>query len=135
MNVSFQSRFTMRTSLVALLLGLCAWAIFLFGIARPSGTVFDEQKYVGPANSLLAGIHDTSPDGPPLGKLIIAGSIAVFGDNPFGWRVPSSIFGAITLVGIFCLANLLLNDLTLALAAAALTLFNNMLFIFSRTAM
>ncbi len=125
----------MRTWLAALLLGLCSWAIFLSGITRPSTLVFDEEKYVEPAKALLAGTHDTSPDGPPLGKLLLAGSIAVLGDDPFGWRLPSSVFGAITLAGIFLLANLLLEDLALALTAAALTLFNNFLFIFSRTAM
>ena len=125
----------MRTSLAALLLGLCSWTLFLSGIGRPPMTIFDEPKYVAPANALLAGIHDPSPDGPPLGKLLIAGSIAVVGDTPFGWRLPSSAFGAITLVGVFLLANLLLENHALALAAAALTLLNNFLFIFSRTAM
>lgn len=125
----------MRTSLAALLLGLCSWALFLSGIGRPSTTVFDELKYVEPAKALLAGIHDPSADGPPLGKLVLAGSIAILGDTPFGWRVPSSIFGAITLVGVFLLANLLLDDCALALVAAALTLLNNFLYIFSRTAM
>jgi dolichyl-phosphate-mannose-protein mannosyltransferase len=124
----------MRTSLAALLLGLCSWAFFLSGIARPSTLVFDEEKYVDPAKALLAGIHDPSPDGPPLGKLILAGSIAIIGDDPFGWRLPSSVFGAITLVGIFLLADLLLEDRALGLTAA-LTFFNNFLFIFSRTAM
>jgi dolichyl-phosphate-mannose--protein O-mannosyl transferase len=97
--------------------------------------IFDEPKYVDPAKALLAGIHDPSPDGPPLGKLVLAGSMAVLGDNPLGWRLPSSIFGAVTLVGVFLLANLLLDDFALALAAAALTLLNNFLYIFSRTAM
>jgi dolichyl-phosphate-mannose-protein mannosyltransferase len=135
MNASLKPGLNMRTSLAALLLGLCSWAFFLSGIARPSTLVFDEEKYVDPAKALLAGIHDPSPDGPPLGKLILAGGIAIIGDDPFGWRLPSSVFGAITLVGIFLLANLLLEDRALAFTAAALTFFNNFLFIFSRTAM
>jgi dolichyl-phosphate-mannose-protein mannosyltransferase len=135
MNPSPRSRIKFRTSLAALLLGICSWTIFVSGIGKPSFFIFDELRYVGPARAFLAGNPDPSPEGPPLGKLVIAGSIAALGDTPFGWRLPSSIFGAITLVGIFLLANLLLNDLTLAVAAAALTLFNNFLFIFSRTAM
>jgi dolichyl-phosphate-mannose-protein mannosyltransferase len=135
MNVSHQSQFTARTSLTALLLGLCAWALFLSGIGRPSTRIFDEEKYVDPAKALLAGIHDPSADGPPLGKLLLAVSIAVMGDNPVGWRMPSSIFGAFTLVGVFLLANLLFDDVALALTTAALTLLNNVLYIFSRTAM
>jgi 4-amino-4-deoxy-L-arabinose transferase-like glycosyltransferase len=135
MNVSRQSGFNMRTSLAALLIGLCSLALFLSGIGRPSGAIFDESKYVDPAKALLAGIHDTSPDGPPLGKLVLAGSIAIIGDSPFGWRVPSAIFGAITLVGVFLLANLLFDDCALVLATVVLTLLNNFLYIFSRTAM
>jgi predicted membrane-bound dolichyl-phosphate-mannose-protein mannosyltransferase len=109
-------------------------ALFLSGISRPASTIFDESKYVDPAKALLAGILDPSPDGPPLGKLVLAGSVATIGDTPFGWRVPSLTFGAITLVGVFLLANLLFGDYALALAAALLTLLNNFLFIFSRTA-
>ncbi len=125
----------MKTWLAALLLGLCAWALFLSGIGRPATLVFDEEKYVEPAKALLSGVRDISADGPPLGKLLLAGSIAAVGDNPSGWRLPSSVFGAMTLVGIFLLANLLLEDRALALTAAALAFLNNFLFIFARTAM
>jgi dolichyl-phosphate-mannose-protein mannosyltransferase len=135
MNPVWQPGFNMRTSLAAVLVGLFAWALFLSGITRPSYYVLDEELYVENAKALLAGVQDTCPAGPPLGRLLIAGGIAVVGDYPFGWRLPSSVFGALTLVGIFLLANLLLEDLALALTAAALTFLNNFLFIFSRTAM
>ena len=123
MNPVWQPGFNMRTSLAAVLVGLFAWALFLSGITRPSYYVLDEELYVENAKALLAGVQDTCPAGPPLGRLLIAGGIAVVGDYPFGWRLPSSVFGALTLVGIFLLANLLLEDLALALTAAALYFF------------
>jgi len=135
MDTSQRSGFRQRTLLAAALLGLSSWALFVIGIDRPATAFFDEPKYVDPAKALLAGNPDASPDGPPLGKLIIASSISILGDNAYGWRAPSSVFGALTLAGIFLLANLLLDDFALALAAAAITLFNNLLYVFSRAAM
>lgn len=125
----------MRTSLTSIITGCGAVMLFLIGIANPPVTYFDEKLYVDAGNAVLARAHDPSPFGPPLGKLIIAGSIAISGDNSFAWRWPSAVFGALTLVAVFLLLKLLVADYTLALAGAALTLLNNFLFVFSRVAM
>ncbi len=124
-----------KTWLTATLVAFGALAIFLPGLANPADRVFDEYKYVDPAKAMLAGTPDTSPDGPPLGKLILASSIRLLGDNPLGWRIPSAIFGALTLAGVFLLTQLLLNDYAMALTAVAVTLLNNFLYVFSRTGM
>jgi dolichyl-phosphate-mannose-protein mannosyltransferase len=121
--------------MIAALLGLCATVFFLQGIATPHIRYFDEEKYVDPAKAMLTGIPDPSPDGPPLGKLILASSIRLLGDNSTGWRAPSALFGGLTLAGVFVLGKLLLNDTVLALTAVAISLLNNFLFVFSRSAM
>ena len=125
----------MKTWQIAIVLGVGSLIFFFLGITNPTERVLDEYKYIDPAKGILAGTYDNCPDGPPLGKLILASSIALIGDNPLGWRTPSAICGALTLVAIFLLTRLLLNDLALALTAAAITLLNNFLYVFSRNAM
>jgi dolichyl-phosphate-mannose-protein mannosyltransferase len=125
----------MRTWLTSLVLGLGSLTLFLSGIGNPPVMYFDEKLYVDAGNAILARAHDPSPFGPPLGKLMIAGSLAITGDNSLGWRWPSAVFGALTLVAVFLLLKLLISDYALALAGAMLTLLNNFLFVFSRVAM
>ena len=65
----------------------------------------DGHVYAIPAKSIYAiGLHynrdlftpaglDPNMEHPPLGKLILALSMLVFGDNGIGWRIPSVIAG------------------------------------------
>lgn len=125
----------MRNRLTLLLLVLSGLVIFLAGIENPPHLIYDEPLYVNAGRALLAGTHDPSPYGPPLGKLLVAASIKLFGDGPLGWRFANALFGSLALAAVFLLADLLLNDYTLALTAAALTFLNNFLYVMSRTAM
>jgi len=86
-------------------------------ISHPPALEFDESKYVQPARAMLAGTQDESRDGPPLGKLILSGSMQLWGDNPRGSRAASAVFGGLTLAGLFLQAKLLLNDPALAATA------------------
>jgi dolichyl-phosphate-mannose-protein mannosyltransferase len=126
---------SMRTWLTSLFLGLGSLAFFLAGISKPPSVYFDEKLYVDAANAVVTGAPDPSPYGPPLGKLMIAASIAISGNNSFGWRWPSAVCGALTAVAVFLFLLLLLDDYTLALTGAGLMLLNNFVFVFSRTAM
>ncbi len=125
----------MKTTLTAVAFGIASFAFFLWHIGTPRDLVLDESLFVPAANALLAHFPSTNSEAPPLGKLIVAAGIKTFGDNPLGWRVSSAIFGSCTLIGVFLWVNLLLDSYSLALTAAFLTLLNNFLFIFSRTAM
>jgi predicted membrane-bound dolichyl-phosphate-mannose-protein mannosyltransferase len=75
------------------LLVLLVLVLHLALILRPGTPVFDEQYYVPDARSILQGTGSERIEHPPLGKLIIAGGMAIFGDNPFGWRIMSVFFG------------------------------------------
>lgn len=115
---------------------------------QPDGrTIFDESYYVNAARVMLdipvasgepySGAQpglDPNTEHPPLGKAIIAGSMALFGDNPYGWRIPSIIFGtaAIALTaGIVLAAG---GSSVAALTAAFLLAFDNLAFVHSRIA-
>lgn len=124
-----------RVTLTGLGMGVLALAFFLAGISKPPLYIFDEYPYANGARSILSGNQDLNPEHPPLAKFFIAASIKLAGDSPFGWRAAGAFFGALTLLAIFLWTYLLLRDCALALTAAALTLFNNFLFVMSRVAM
>jgi dolichyl-phosphate-mannose--protein O-mannosyl transferase len=124
-----------RTWLTALVLGVVALTTFLWRINVPSSPFYDEIQYLNSARAFLSETSNPNPEAPPLGKLLIAAGIKIFGDNPVGWRAMSAIFGALTLGGMFFWVYLLLRDYALALTAATLALFNNFLYVMSRVAM
>lgn len=86
----------------------CAvWAVFFLALVWwrlgvPSQIYFDEVHYVPAARKLLEGVR-ANPEHPLLGKEAIAAAIALFGDRPLVWRVPSAIGGAL---GLFAFARL-----------------------------
>jgi dolichyl-phosphate-mannose--protein O-mannosyl transferase len=110
-------------------------AAFLWGIDSAGEIYFDETWYVPAARAFLKSGEMLHQEHPPLGKLIIASSLWLFGDNFFGWRAMSALFGAITLVAVYVWTLALLDDLRAALWAAALTFFNAILFVQARIAM
>lgn len=59
----------------------------------PSRIYFDETHYVPAARQLLE-LKRANPEHPLLGKEIIAAAIALLGDKPLNWRVPSALMGA-----------------------------------------
>ena len=80
-----------RPFLVAILIGLAAEMLFLWGVATPHKLVFDEIHYVPAARALLALNAPLNTEHPLLAKEFIAAGIALFGDNCFGWRFFSTI--------------------------------------------
>ena len=80
------------------------------------GLIFDEAYYVNAAR-VIDGIHppagdpyagaplhkDPNAEHPQLAKLIMAGGIELFGDNPWGWRIGSVIFGLLAIVAMYAL--------------------------------
>ncbi|MCX8126331.1 MAG: glycosyltransferase family 39 protein, partial [Dehalococcoidia bacterium] len=70
-------------------------------ITRPAEPMFDEKHYIPDARSILEGGGTTRTEHPPLAKLIIAASILVIGDNPYGWRLGSVVFGLSGIVFLY----------------------------------
>lgn len=110
--------------------------------------ILDEAYYLSSAHNILG--LEQLPDNPypharpgldPLiehpiaGKLLIALSIRVFGDNPWGWRLPSAIAGTLVILLVYLLAFRLTGNRTVSLAASLLTALDPMMLIHSRIAM
>jgi dolichyl-phosphate-mannose-protein mannosyltransferase len=97
-------------------------------------TFFDEIYYVKSAEQYL---HFQVPyewTHPPLGKLIIASGITIFGFNPFGWRIMGVIFATLMIPLVYVLGKKLFGTWIGAFASAFLLTFDFMHFTMSRMA-
>ena len=99
-----------------------------------TGLYFDETYFARAAWELRLGRPISESTHPPLGKLLIAGGAALFGDNPFGWRFAGALAGALAVPLLYLLARRLFRRPESALAAALLFLFDFMRFVQARMA-
>lgn len=127
------------------LLVLASLLLRLLWLPLPEGAlVFDEKYYVNSAR-VLAGIPpsrdayldkplglDPNVEHPPLAKVITSWSIRLFGDNPYGWRLPSVLFGTLAVLLTYRIGRRLSGDPYVGLLAAALLAFDNLVFVHSR---
>ncbi len=84
-----------------------------------NGIYFDENYHVRTAYEHLQGLSPYEISHPPLGKLLIALGIAVFGMHPLGWRMAGCLCGIAMIPVIYMLAKRLIGRERPALAAAA----------------
>lgn len=121
--------------LVAALL-LVSFAARILRIEAPPIPIFDEGLfYIPAARAYLAGLPDPNPEHPPLGKLLFAAGMALFGDTPMGWRIMSSIVGTAGIGLTFLLGARLWGSAAAGLVAATLLAFDLLWFLFSRLIM
>ncbi len=97
-------------------------------------TYFDEIYYVRSAEQYLNLQVPYEWTHPPLGKLIIAAGISVFGYNPFGWRIMGVIFATLMIPLIYILGKKLFGTWIGAFASAFLLTFDFMHFTMARMA-
>ena len=124
------------TVLVCLGLFFFSQIFFLVHIGYPEGYNFDEITYIPAAKQFL---HQEVKEiknweHPPLAKELMAVGIKIFGDKPLGWRYMSTLFGSLTLVGMYLWALVLFKNRSTALFAALLTLVNQLLYVHARIA-
>ncbi len=117
-------------------------------IAGTSHTlIFDEAYYVNAAR-VIDGIHppagapyadaplhkDPNAEHPQLAKLIIAGTIELFGDDPWGWRIGSVIFGLIAILALYALVRGARGSPWLAAGVCGVMALDNLMLVHSRIA-
>lgn len=132
-----------RVLAAVLLTAFVARAVWL---ALPAGNlIFDEAFYVNAARVILgwnlspdahyagavAGL-DPNQEHPPLGKLLMAASMAIFGDNGLGWRLPSVIAAMIALVALYKIVRATGESAWLGALAVGLFAFDNLALVHGR---
>lgn len=85
-----------------------------------NGSYFDEIYHARTAYEHLEHIVAYENTHPPLGKIIIAFGIKLFGLNPFGWRIMGTLFGIAMLPLMYLFARRLFKSSVYAGIAAAL---------------
>lgn len=99
-----------------------------------NSTYFDEIYHARTAYEFLHGIPAYENTHPPLGKILIAAGVAVFGMNPFGWRIAGVIFGILMVPAVFLFAKRITSHSAAAGLACALFAFDFMHFTQTRIA-
>ena len=109
--------------------------LYQLGSTMMERPFFDEQHYVPAAREFIARRVNTIPEHPPLGIALIAASIAVGGDRPFGWRLGSMLSGSLLLLGLLALCFACGMRKQRVIYVGALALCSHFIFIHARTAM
>jgi dolichyl-phosphate-mannose-protein mannosyltransferase len=99
-----------------------------------SETYFDEIYYVRTAEDYLNSQYPYEWTHPPLGKLILASGISIFGYNPFGWRIMGVAFATLMIPLIYIVGKELFGTWIGAFASAFLLTFDFMNFAMGRMA-
>lgn len=110
-------------------------ALVLHRLAIPSKPYFDEIHYLPAARNLLALSEVKNPEHPLLGKELIALSIGALGDNPFAWRFPAALAGALALFAALRATWWASLSRSATLISGVLLASNFMLFVIARIAM
>jgi len=123
-------------------------AIRLIWLDKPPGLlIFDESYYVNVARIILRlpqqpnvfpnaipGIDSVNQEHPLLAKLLIALSMSIIGDNGWGWRIPSVVFGLLSIFVLYLLLKKTAKSPLIALMGTFLFSFDTLVFVHSRIA-
>lgn len=130
-----------RISPISLILTF-ALSFRLWRLDTPKGYIFDETYYAKNAYSLISSGVELDQQGgaefvvhPPFGKWLISIGIKVFGNNEFGWRSSSALFGSASVLLIYLIAKRLFKSEFLALSAALLMAVDGLSLVMSRVAL
>ena len=123
-------------------------ALRLIWLDKPPGLlIFDESYYVNVARIILRlpqqpnvfpnaipGIDSVNQEHPLLAKLLIALSMSIIGDNGWGWRIPSVVFGLLSIFVLYLLLKKTAKSPMIALMGTFLFSFDTLVFVHGRIA-
>ena len=95
---------------------------------------FDEIYHGRTAYEFLHGLPTYENTHPPLGKIFISLGVAIFGMNPFGWRIMGTLFGIAMLPFIYLLGKRMSGNTPASALACFLFAFDFMHFTQTRIA-
>lgn len=110
------------------------WALRGQHFAFPGSLTWDEHHFVLNARNYIQHAHDWN-DHPPLGKLLIAIGMLLFGDHSFGWRIVPVCAGVASIFLSGLLAESAFEDHRAGFVAAAFAAADGFLIAYSRTAL
>ena len=119
---------------------LCVLVVVTLGlhlgtIADTNDYILDEAHYITDANHIIDNQETKRTEHPPLAKLFIVAGIHIFGDNPWGWRIFSVIFGTASIVLFYFLCRRLEMSWLATNLATTLLAFENLAFVHANIAM
>lgn len=127
--------FKQRENILALSIALIVLVLHLIIIEQVDKVMFDENHYVPEAKAIIDREELDNLEHPPLGKLFIAAGIDIFGDNPFGWRIFSVLFGMAAIILFYLICQKLTANKYIPLIATFIFAFENQSFVQSSMAM
>ena len=137
MDVALLRRFAPISAILTFALSFRLWRL-----DSPKGYIFDEIYYAKNAYSLISSGVELDQEGgaefvvhPPLGKWLIGIGIKLFGNNEFGWRSSSALFGSASVLLIYLITKRLFKSDFLALSAALLMALDGLSLVMSRVAL
>ena len=119
-----------------LLLLLVAGTLRFYRLGEPGRIYFDETYYANDAEEYLdRGVEEDFAVHPPVGKWLIAGGIAIFGFDSFGWRFSAAVAGTLTVFMLYLVGLRLFRHRGIAALAALLLAVDGLALTMSRIAM
>jgi len=113
---------------------LVATLLRFWRLGEPPKQFFDEIYYARTAQEYLTGRPIYEWTHPPLSKLLVAGSVRLFGFTPWGWRFASALAGVLEVAALYALGCVVLRDPRKGLTVAALGSWDGLLLVESRIA-
>lgn len=95
---------------------------------------FDEIYHARTAYEYLYGMYSYENTHPPLGKIFISIGVALFGMNPFGWRIIGTLFGILMVPITYVLGKRIFKETVGAVLTCILFTFDFMHFAQTRIA-